>query len=95
MPLPHGTSLLDLRAALPAASDRQEKDGLRIFSVESALIARSPHFFSNHATDVRTALATIRDASGVLARLLDGGHSTIAGRLAGAFRNSGRFWHRR
>src|SRR6202051_1248432 len=32
MPLPHGTSLLDLRAALPAASDRQEKDGLRIRS---------------------------------------------------------------
>ena len=32
----------------------------------------------------------IRDASDLLARLLDGGHSTIAGRLAGAFRNSGR-----
>jgi hypothetical protein len=34
--------------------------------------------------------ATVRDASGVLAKLLNGGHSTIAGRLAGAFRNSGR-----
>jgi fido (protein-threonine AMPylation protein) len=90
MPLPHGTSLLDVRAALPAASDRQEREGLRIFSIESALLACSPHFFSNHATDVRTVLATIRDASDVLARLLDGGHSTIAGRLAGAFRNSGR-----
>jgi fido (protein-threonine AMPylation protein) len=90
MPLPHGTSLLDLRAALPAASDRQEKEGLRVFSVESALIECSPNYFSNHATDLRTALATIRDASGVLARLLDGGHSTIAGRLAGAFRNNGR-----
>jgi fido (protein-threonine AMPylation protein) len=90
MPLPHGTSLLDLRAALPAASDRQEKEGLRLFSVESALIECSPNSFSNHATDMRTALATIRDASGVLARLLDGGHSTIAGRLAGAFRNNGR-----
>jgi hypothetical protein len=32
----------------------------------------------------------IRDASGILTRLLEGGHSTIAGRLAGAFRNVGR-----
>lgn len=88
--LPHGTSLLDLRAALPAAADREEKEGLRIFSLESALVECSPQYFSSHATDVRTSLATIRDASGLLARLLDGGHSTIAGRLAGAFRNSGR-----
>jgi len=27
-------------------------------------------------------MATVRDASGVLAKLLNGGHSTIAGRLA-------------
>jgi fido (protein-threonine AMPylation protein) len=39
---------------------------------------------------VRAALATINDPSRVLAKLLDGGHSTIAGRLAGAFRNNGR-----
>lgn len=32
----------------------------------------------------------IRDASGLLARLLEGGHTAIAGRLAGAFRNCGR-----
>ena len=78
-------------ACRPAeAGDREEKEGLRLFSLESALIACSPHYFSSHATDARAALATIRDASGLLARLLEGGHSTIAGRLAGAFRNSGR-----
>jgi fido (protein-threonine AMPylation protein) len=87
---PHGTSLLDLRAALPPAADRQEKEGLRIFSLESALIECSPNVFSHHATDVRATLAMVRDASALLARLLDGGHSTIAGRLAGAFRNNGR-----
>jgi hypothetical protein len=32
----------------------------------------------------------IRDASDLLSKLLDGGHSTIAGRLAGGFRNCGR-----
>ena len=90
VPLPHGTSLLDVRAALPRPSDREEKEGLRIFSLESALIESSPQYFVSHATDVRAALATIRDASGLLAHLLEGGHSVIAGRLAGAFRNSGR-----
>jgi len=90
VPLLHGTSLLDVRAALPAPADREEKDGLRIFSLESALIESSPQYFANHATDVRAALAMVRDVSGLLARLLEGGHSVIAGRLAGAFRNSGR-----
>jgi len=90
VPLPHGTSLLDIRAALPGPGDREEKEGLRIFSLESALTECSPQYFANHATDVRAALAMVRDASGLLGRLLDGGHSRIAGRLAGAFRNSGR-----
>lgn len=88
--LPHHTSLLDVRAALPAREDREEKEGLRIFSLESALITCPPLYFSSNATDVRTVLPIIRDASGLLARLLDGGHTTIAGRLAGAFRNTGR-----
>src|SRR5215469_5844680 len=88
--LPHGTSLLDLRASLPAPEDRQNIDGLRAFSLESALIQCSPQYFSSHATDARAALATIQDVSGVLRKLLEGGHSKIAGRIAGAFRNSGR-----
>src|SRR5258706_1609697 len=37
--LPHGTSLLDLKAALPAPADRQEKYGLRIYPVQGALLA--------------------------------------------------------
>jgi fido (protein-threonine AMPylation protein) len=46
--------------------------------------------FRNNAIEVRAALAMISDASEVLSILLGGGHSTIAGRLAGAFRNIGR-----
>src|ERR1700689_3819602 len=87
--LPHGTSLFDLRAALPAAAaDRPEKDGLRLFSTECALIECSPGFFTNHATDVRAVLPLIRDASPLLERLLNGGHTVIAGRLAGAVRHN-------
>lgn len=90
VPLPHGTSFLAMRAALPARADSVEKDGLRIFSLESALVECSPQYFSSHPTDARTALSTVRDVSGLLARLLEGGHSRVAGRLAGAFRNGGR-----
>jgi hypothetical protein len=89
-PFPHGTSLLDVRAAIPDDKDIQEKDGLRLFSLPAALIASSPAFFERNSTDARAALAAIRDASEVLSRLLEGGHSKIAGRLAGAFRNIGR-----
>ncbi len=90
VPLPHGTSFLAMRAALPARADSVEKDGLRIFSLESALVECSPQYFSSHPTDARTALSMVHDVSGLLARLLEGGHSRIAGRLAGAFRNAGR-----
>ena len=88
--LPYGTSLFDVRAAVPEKRDIVERDGLRLFALSAALIAGSPGFFENNPTDARAALATIRDASEVLDRLLEGGHSTIAGRLAGAFRNIGR-----
>ncbi len=89
-PLPHETSLLDVRAALPEERYREEKEGLRLFSVPAALIACSPGYYSQKATDARAALALVRDASDVLALLLAGGHSALAGRLAGAFRNIGR-----
>jgi len=89
-PLPHETSLLDIRAALPAEGQREEKEGLRLFALPAALIACSPGYFPQKATDARTALAMVRDASDVLALLLAGGHSALAGRLAGAFRNIGR-----
>lgn len=88
--LPYGTSLFDVRAAVPEEKDIEEKDGLRLFSLPAALIASSPGFFEHNPTDARAALTAIRDSSEVLDRLLEGGHSTIAGRLAGAFRNIGR-----
>ena len=69
---------------------RTERHGLRLYGLEAALIEASPRYFMNQATDARAALAMIRDASDLLGRLLDGGHSTIAGRLAGGFRNCGR-----
>lgn len=88
--LPFGTSLFDIRASLPAKRDIVEKDALRLYALPAALIEASPAFFQHHAVDARAALASIQDASEVLGLLLEGGHTTIAGRLAGAFRNIGR-----
>jgi len=88
--LPHNTALLDVRAFIPEDKNIDLKDGLRLFSLPNALIECSPRYFRQNQTDVRAALSMVGDASEVLEGLLEGGHSTIAGRLAGAFRNIGR-----
>jgi hypothetical protein len=88
--LPHDTSLFDTRAALPGADQISEKEGLRLFSVPAGLVNCGPGFFQKNATDARAALAMVRTASDVLALLLEEGRTTVAGRLAGAFRNIGR-----
>jgi hypothetical protein len=85
----HATSVLDVNQALPATDDRTMLDGMRVYALEAALVACSPHFFLSWPTEARTALAMQRDSSAVLARLLAGNHTAIAGRLAGAFRNIG------
>ena len=87
--LPHGTSLLDVRSKLPDKKKIATKNGLRIYSLPAALVDCGPHKYQQNPTDMRTALAMIKDASELLEILLDGGHSSIAGRLAGAFRNTG------
>ena len=87
--LPHGTSLFDVRSALPAAGEIVEREGLRLYTVPAALVAVSADFFRRHPTDARAAMTTVTDASDVLSLLLEGGHSIVAGRLAGAFRHAG------
>jgi hypothetical protein len=89
-PLAHDTSLLENRAALPANDRIHILDGLRVFSLPAALVAAGAGFFRQWPNEARTALAMVRDASDVLSVLLAGGHSVVAGRLIGAFRNIGR-----
>jgi hypothetical protein len=88
--LPHRTSLLEIRSTLPPKRAFTTDDGLRLFSLPAALVASPARFYHQHPTDARAALAMIRDSSEVLDVLLEGGHSIVAGRLAGAFRNIGR-----
>ncbi|MDY0082615.1 MAG: Fic family protein [Ignavibacteriaceae bacterium] len=84
------TSLLDAVLTMPAETGIIKKNGIRIFSLTSALISCTPNFFLQNSIDARTALTTVRDASEILSPLLDGGNSVVAGRLASAFRNIGR-----
>jgi fido (protein-threonine AMPylation protein) len=87
----HGTSLFSARLNIPEKQDTDvTREGLRLYALLPALIDCPPAFFRQNPTDIRAALSVIQDASGLLARLLEGGHSAIAGRLAGAFRNIGR-----
>lgn len=84
------TSIFDLRLTPPAPEDREVKSGLQVFTLPAALLSCPPSYFVARPVEMRVALAMVRDTSDVLSRLLGGGHSTIAGRLAGAFRNIGR-----
>lgn len=88
--LPYDTSLLDVRAALPKTGQIAEKSGLRLFSVPAALVNCGAGYFSQNATDACAALFMVHNASELLALLLESGRTTVAGRLAGAFRNIGR-----
>lgn len=86
----HGTGILEVRAQIAEGDTLEEVDGLQVFKLPNALIGSTERFFKSYATDVRTALGLVRDSSELLSVLLEGGHSTIAGRLAGALRRIGR-----
>lgn len=83
------TSLFVMKSSLPAKAEMDVKDGIRMVNLSSSIIHCPNSMYQTNATDVRTALLLIQDASELLETLLDGGHSTIAGRLAGAYRNLG------
>ncbi len=85
--LPYNTSLFHMKSNLKIKLNVEEINGLRVLNLPNALVHASSNIFTQNATDCRTALSLIKSASAILEILLNGGHSTIAGRLAGAFRN--------
>lgn len=89
--LPFNMSLFALRSQrTPAPEVLCVKDGVRVFTVEAALVRVPARFFRDHAVESRTALAGMRQITELVRRLLAGSHSKVAGRLAGAFRHIGR-----
>ncbi len=87
----HGCSLFLYRAStLLPSSQVRDCGGLRLAELADALVAASPTVFVQWPMAAHIALASLPDAAEVLRILLDGSHSAVAGRLAGAFRAAGR-----
>jgi Fic family protein len=86
-----GTSLYDLKVGqMLAAANLVMRDGLRLFSPAASLVGVGETFFARNPVESQVVLASLPDASDLLRLLLDGGNSTKAGYLAGAFRRIGR-----
>jgi hypothetical protein len=89
--LKHDTSIFDYQAKNFSTNDViRLPSGLRVLSEVAALVQASPALFVEKPDDLQIAFARIKDISELLAKLLEGGHSTVAGRMAGALRVLGR-----
>jgi len=89
--LPFGASIFDLQQSeMPPENDLIEYHGIRLLSPASALIKVSEAFYARQTVEFITVLSEISNVTELLRRLLEGNHSVIAGRLAGAFRHIGR-----
>ena len=89
--LPLDTSLYDLKQKdMPPDADLTTRDGLRLFVPEAALIRVPEAFFARNPVEAQVVISGIHDTADVLGRLLEAGHSVIAGRLAGSLRRLGR-----
>ncbi len=84
-----GTSIFVMKSSLPDVAGIMVSNGVRMVNLTSSLIHSTPSIYTRQSIDSRTALMMIKDSSELLGILLDGGHSKIAGRLAGAYRNLG------
>lgn len=88
--LPHDCSLFLYRAPkLLSAQAEPAEQGLRLVNLAASLVAVGPGFYSQQTMAARIALGLV-DETELLQLLLDGSHSVIAGRLAGALRALGR-----
>ncbi len=85
----YNTSLLAMDSPLPRIAEVAVKNEIRMLTLPSALIHCSPTMFKKNPTDIKAAFTMIAEPSELLRQLLDGSHTVIAGRLAGAFRNIG------
>lgn len=85
-----GTSLYDLRIPqMPPTEDVTTLDGMPLLTPAAALVRVSEAFFASYPVEAAIAIGKLTNPSDLIGRLLGGGHTVIAGRLAGAFRRLG------
>ena len=85
----YGTSLFIKNSTNNDESKTEIINNLIAPKLAYALTNCSARMFISNPIEMRSALMMIRDASELLEPLLNGGHSVIAGRLIGAYRNLG------
>ena len=86
-----GTTLYDLKVPeMPGPTALMVRDGLRLFSPAAALVRVPESFIQLYPLETQVTMASLTDASDLLRLLLNGGHSSKAGYLAKAFRQTGR-----
>ena len=88
--LPFGTSILDIKASIPESVVKEPRYGVNLYPLPLSLLMASPDYYRRNSLEARTCLAMIRDISALTAEAIEGGHSTRAGRVAGALRSIGR-----
>lgn len=84
--LPHSTTLLLYADDKNFPETQIYRDGLYIMGLEEALCRVPPTYFEHSPIEAEIGLRSLKDPSQLLNYLLKGGHSTIAGRLIGAYR---------
>jgi len=91
--LPGGCSVFDYKVKdkdfAPTAKTAMIS-GIRALSLPLALVRVPESFYTNYTQDAQIALHQLRDASDLSRELIEGDHSVVAGRLAGALRAAGR-----
>ncbi|CAN7588424.1 MULTISPECIES: Fic family protein [unclassified Variovorax] len=89
--LPHGCSLFMYKVKPQTLVDGRSPgaSGLILVPLPEALIRVSPSFFTGHELAAQVALRQV-DITTLTGLLLEGGHSVVAGRMAGALRAAGR-----
>jgi len=88
--LPLGTSLFIYQEEAHRFPKTSEAfGGIRVMTLANALLRLPESFFQNAPQDAAVALQLVRDVTPLLRELLEEGRTTIAGRLAGAFRHIG------
>jgi len=88
--LPFDTSILDIKATVPEYVEKESRYGLRLYSLEAALINVLPEYYKRNPIEVKTCLSMIRSIDKLLSIALDNGNSTKIGKVAGGLRAIGR-----
>lgn len=88
--LPHGTSILNFTATLPAHITVESEYGLRVYSMEEALLRCSPGFFIEHPNEARACLNALQAGEELTTAIESFGGEAYVGRLVGALRAVGR-----